>query len=140
MFLWSNLNFSNCFFVHSLAVVEEKQSLIVMEGDSVNLQPDVPEILKYDVIQWRFGQPVVAKIDRVNRSVSTPDVRFRYRLEADYLTGSLKISNIATNCSGLYEVDIRSSNKHTIHKSFYVTVTGESIHLLMNSNRAKLCE
>lgn len=107
------------------AVVEEKQSLIVMEGDSVNLQPDVPEILKYDVIQWRFGQPVVAKIDRVNRSVSTPDVRFRYRLEANYLTGSLKISNIATNCSGLYEVDIRSSNKHTIHKSFYVTVTGE---------------
>ncbi|XP_067270822.1 uncharacterized protein [Pseudorasbora parva] len=98
----------------------------VMEGDSVTLKTAVNEILKYDVIRWRFGYQN-SPIAEINRTVGLlslsvgPDGRFRDRLQMDYLTGSLTIMNITTKHSGLYEVDI-SNSKHTIHKSFRVTV------------------
>ncbi|KAL0161519.1 hypothetical protein M9458_045244, partial [Cirrhinus mrigala] len=75
------------------------KSLSVKVGDSVTLYTDVPEIQKYDAI------------------------RFRDRLQLDQQTGSLTIIKTETNHSGRYEVEI-SSSKHTIHKTFNVTVSG----------------
>ncbi len=97
----------------------------VMEGDSVTLHTDVPEIQRYDVIRWRFGQQTspVAEINRTAGIFNTsdgPDGIFRDRLTLNNQTGSLTINTTETNHSGHYEVEI--SSKHTIHKSFSVTV------------------
>uniref|UniRef100_A0A673I8K1 Immunoglobulin domain-containing protein n=1 Tax=Sinocyclocheilus rhinocerous TaxID=307959 RepID=A0A673I8K1_9TELE len=107
------------------------ESVSVTEGDSVTLHTALLEIQKDDVIQWRFGADgaLIAQINRATRKVfkyDDADKRFRHRLKLDYLTGSLTIKNIGTNHSGLYEVDISTSSiKHTIHKTFNVTVSGE---------------
>ncbi|XP_067270820.1 uncharacterized protein [Pseudorasbora parva] len=114
------------FFIEADPVKTDPVS--VMEGDSVTLKTAVNEILKYDVIQWRFGYQN-SPLAEINRKVGLlslyvgPDERFRDRLQMDYLTGSLTIRNIGTEHSGLYEVDI-SNSKHTIYKSFSVTVRG----------------
>ncbi len=97
----------------------------VMEGGSVTLHTDVPEIQRYDVIRWRFGQQTspVAEINRTAGIFNTsdgPDGIFRDRLMLNNQTGSLTINTTETNHSGHYEVEI--SSKHTIHKSFSVTV------------------
>ncbi len=97
----------------------------VMEGGSVTLHTDVPEIERYDVIRWRFGQQTspVAEINRTAGIFNTsdgPDGIFRDRLTLNNQTGSLTINTTETNHSGHYEVEI--SSKHTIHKSFSVTV------------------
>uniref|UniRef100_A0A8C1Z200 Immunoglobulin domain-containing protein n=1 Tax=Cyprinus carpio TaxID=7962 RepID=A0A8C1Z200_CYPCA len=106
------------------------KSLSVLEGDSVTLNTDVPEIQRDDVIRWRFEQQEspVAEINRTSEIFNTydgPDERFRDRLKLDHQTGSLIITNTRTTDSGLYEVEISSSSKHTIHKSFTVTVSAE---------------
>ncbi len=97
----------------------------VKVGDSVTLHTDVPEIQRYDVIRWRFGQQTspVAEINRTAGIFNTsdgPDGIFRDRLTLNNQTGSLTINTTETNHSGHYEVEI--SSKHTIHKSFSVTV------------------
>lgn len=106
------------------------QSVSALEGDSVTLQTDVPEIQKYDVIKWKFEHQnsLIAELNRMARNKTKydgTDGRFKHRLEIDFLTGSLTISHIGMNHSGLYEADISSSSRHTIHKSFILTVTGE---------------
>lgn len=35
---------------------DEMKSVSVMEGDSVTLYADVPDIKKFDVIRWRFNR------------------------------------------------------------------------------------
>ncbi|KAL0161418.1 hypothetical protein M9458_045143, partial [Cirrhinus mrigala] len=104
------------------------KSLSVKVGDSVTLYNDVSEIQKYDAIRWRFEQheSPVAEINRAAGIFNTsdgPDGRFRDRLQLDQQTGSLTIIKTETNHSGRYEVEI-SSSKHTIHKTFNVTVSG----------------
>ncbi|XP_067252716.1 uncharacterized protein [Chanodichthys erythropterus] len=106
-------------------------SLLVLVGEYFTLQTGVPDIQKYDVIQWRFEHQntSVAEINRpAGRFYINDDADgiFRQRLHLDYWTGSLTIRNIRTEHSGLYEVDIgTSSSNHIIHKSFNVTVRGE---------------
>uniref|UniRef100_A0A672KTY4 Immunoglobulin domain-containing protein n=1 Tax=Sinocyclocheilus grahami TaxID=75366 RepID=A0A672KTY4_SINGR len=107
------------------------RSVSVLEGDSVTLHTDVPDIQRYDVIQWRFEQEEshIAEINRtagIFNTFNSADGRFRDRLQLDHQTGSLTIKKTETNHSGRYEVEISSSrSKHTIHKSFTVTVSGE---------------
>ncbi|XP_016404739.1 uncharacterized protein LOC107737659, partial [Sinocyclocheilus rhinocerous] len=114
----------------SVAVAAVK-SVSVLVGDSVTLQTGLTEIQRDDVIRWRFEHQnsPIAENNRQTRKVfkyDDADKRFRHRLKLDYLTGSLTIKNIGTNHSGLYEVDISTSSiKHTIHKTFNVTVSGE---------------
>uniref|UniRef100_A0A673JPT5 Immunoglobulin V-set domain-containing protein n=1 Tax=Sinocyclocheilus rhinocerous TaxID=307959 RepID=A0A673JPT5_9TELE len=96
----------------------------VLEGDSVTLRTGLTDI--HDVIQWRFGQQKspIAEINRTAGIFNTfdgADGRFTDKLQLDCLTGSLTINNIGTRHSGLYKADI-SSSKHTIHKTFNVTV------------------
>ncbi|XP_073701003.1 uncharacterized protein [Garra rufa] len=121
----------NKIFNISVVPVDEVKSVLVLVGDSVTLHTDLAEIQNDDEIQWRFEHQSspLAEINRKARKISTYDAtdgRFRDKLQLDYLTGSLTIRNIETNHSGLYEVDISSSSsKHTIHKTFNVTVSGE---------------
>ncbi len=113
-------------------------------GGSVTLHTDLTDIQGYDVIRWRFGQQKspVAEINRMDEIFNTYDGLeeiFRDRLQLDHQTGSLNITNINIADAGLYEADI-SSAKHTIHKSFNVTVRGESINEILNIITLVLCE
>ncbi|XP_073717879.1 uncharacterized protein [Misgurnus anguillicaudatus] len=102
---------------------DQLKSVSVKDGDSVTLHTDVPDIKKYDAMQWRFQGVPIAEF---NKSVSkiSEDERFRDKLQLDVQTGSLKIKNIRTDLSGLYEVEISStSSVYTIHQSFTVTVS-----------------
>ncbi len=101
-------------------------------GDFITLRTDPTYIQGYDVMRWRFGQQTspVAEINRTAGIFNTfdgPDGRFRDRLKLNNQTGSLIITNITTEHAGLYEAEM-SSGKYTIHKSFSVTVRGESIN------------
>uniref|UniRef100_A0A9J7XR50 Ig-like domain-containing protein n=2 Tax=Cyprinus carpio carpio TaxID=630221 RepID=A0A9J7XR50_CYPCA len=96
-----------CFCSWSLAGVfgVEVKSVSVMEGDSVTLNISDTDIQKDDQIMWKFGQILIAQINRkINKSmVHSADGRFRDRLKLDQ-TGSLIITNIRTTHSGLYKV------------------------------------
>ncbi|XP_056304456.1 uncharacterized protein LOC130216587 [Danio aesculapii] len=107
----------------------EIQPVSVIEGDSVTLHTDVPDIQIYDMIWWRLEHKndSIVEINRTAGIFSTSDgadERFGHKLQVEYWTGSLTITNIETRHSGLYEVSIRNS-RHTILKTYTVTVSGE---------------
>ncbi|KAK7136653.1 hypothetical protein R3I93_016867 [Phoxinus phoxinus] len=115
------------FSVSVVSGVDEVKSVSVTVGDSVTLNSGTI-IQRDDVIEWRFGDlnSLIAEHNRKTGNFSTSDERFRHRLQLDYSTGSLTITNTSTKHSGLYEADIRkSSSLHTIHKSYSVTASGE---------------
>uniref|UniRef100_A0A8C2BJY9 Immunoglobulin domain-containing protein n=1 Tax=Cyprinus carpio TaxID=7962 RepID=A0A8C2BJY9_CYPCA len=80
----------------------------VMEGDSVTLNPDLTQIKKFYLLEWRFGDSVIARIDEKDISYPSPTEIFRDRLQLDE-TGSLTIKNMKARLSGLYELQIRHS-------------------------------
>ncbi|XP_051978013.1 uncharacterized protein LOC127639804 isoform X3 [Xyrauchen texanus] len=98
----------------------------VMEGDSVTLQIDVTEIQGAETLMWTFNNQsdFIAKIDRENKKiipVPPKNVeRFRNRLQVDQI-GSLTITNIRTEDSALYTLEIRNSHGSS-SKRFRVTV------------------
>ncbi|XP_067271523.1 uncharacterized protein [Pseudorasbora parva] len=97
----------------------------VMEGESVTLQINVTELQTDDEILWTFGTkgPLIAKTNGVTNSFPDDvlDGRFRDRLELDQKTGSLTITDISTELSGVYEAEISLSSSVTKHR-FNVTV------------------
>lgn len=101
------------------------RSVSAKEGNSVTLKTNVTDIQTDNVIQWRFKDALIAQFSRMTNNVSYDDAdgRFTGRLEVNW-AGSLIITKIQTDDSGLYKVNITSS-KHIIHKRFRVTVTGE---------------
>ncbi|XP_073669693.1 uncharacterized protein [Paramisgurnus dabryanus] len=104
---------------------DQLKSVSVKDGDSVTLHTDVPDIKKYDEILWRFQGIRIAEFNK-SASDLLEDKKFKDKLQLDVQTGSLKIRNIRTDLSGLYEVEISSiSSSYTIHQSFTVTVRGE---------------
>ncbi|XP_051979706.1 SLAM family member 9-like [Xyrauchen texanus] len=99
-----------------------------MEGDSVTLHTDLTEILRNDVIDWLFGSrgTVIASKNRIlgkhfSFKYIVGDGRFRGRLQVNNETGSLTITNITTEHSGLYKLAIISELDLTSHR-FNVTV------------------
>ncbi|XP_059399346.1 SLAM family member 5-like [Carassius carassius] len=101
----------------------------VTEGDSVTLHTDLTETQKVELIRWRYG-PDSAPIAQLNREINkisfdVLDGRFRDRLKLDDQTGSLTITNITNEHSGLYELQISSRNKVS-SKKFSIVVSGES--------------
>ncbi len=101
-----------------------------MEGDSVSLHTGV-EANQQDRIRWYFNDTRIAQITGDLSFICT-DVqcnegtgRFRDRLKLDHQTGSLTIMNTRTTDSGLYKLQISSSNINSA-KRFSVTVDGES--------------
>ncbi|XP_050960294.1 uncharacterized protein LOC127161608 isoform X2 [Labeo rohita] len=110
-------------------VTDAVKTVSVEEGDSVTLHTDT-EIQSNDLIQWMFGNTVIAKIDKAAQPFHTydgPDGRFRDRLKLDHQTGSLTITNTRTTDSGLYDLRISSSNRRNINRRFTVTVTGSGL-------------
>ncbi len=100
----------------------------VMEGDSVSLNLDLTQIQRLDLLLWRFGDKgsTIAQIDGKDISYEDYEV-FRDRLELNQ-TGSLTITNIRTNHSGLYKAEI-NHNTGTSYIKFSVNVYGEDIYI-----------
>ncbi|KTG32043.1 hypothetical protein cypCar_00043771, partial [Cyprinus carpio] len=103
--------------------VDAVQSVSVTEGESVTL--NVTDIQINDEIEWRFGQILIAEINKKNYKSTfyddNADGRFRDRLKLDQ-TGSLIITNTRTTDSGLYIV--YSSTRNTLLNTFNLTVFG----------------
>ncbi|XP_058618079.1 uncharacterized protein LOC131531382 [Onychostoma macrolepis] len=99
------------------------ESVSVLEGDSVALNSGFTEMMDYDLILWRFGaeNTLIAQIsvqaDSMTVYNDVLDGRFRDRLKLDDQTGSLTITNIRTEHTGLYELLTNS-----VSKSFSLTV------------------
>ncbi|XP_042611974.1 uncharacterized protein LOC122144838 [Cyprinus carpio] len=92
-----------------------------MEGDSVTLNPDPAKIKKFNLIKWRFGDPVIAQTDGNDITYYSHTEIFRDRLQLDQ-TGSLTIKNMRTKHSGLYKLQISHSTGTANKQPFSVTV------------------
>ncbi|XP_067271532.1 carcinoembryonic antigen-related cell adhesion molecule 1-like isoform X2 [Pseudorasbora parva] len=108
----------------SSGVVADEVS--VMEGDSVTLQTGV-QTNQQDRIRWYYKDIRIAQINRDQSKVCT-DVqcnegteRFRDRLKLDHQTGSLTITNISTEDSGEYQLQISSGSSDS-EKIFIITL------------------
>ncbi|XP_051977905.1 uncharacterized protein LOC127639742 [Xyrauchen texanus] len=93
----------------------------VMEGDSVTLQTDENKILTYNNILWRFKGDLIAEIPDEGNIKNVTNVRFTGRLKLDNQTGSLTITNIRTNHSGEYKIEI-NTDTGTTKKKITLTV------------------
>ncbi|XP_077083181.1 uncharacterized protein LOC143736325 [Siphateles boraxobius] len=100
-----------------------------MEGDSVTLNTGV-QTNQQDEIRWYFNDTRIARITGDQSKICT-DVqcnegteRFRDRLKLDHQTGSLTITNTRNTHSGVYQLQIISSNIR--ENIFSVTVYGVS--------------
>ncbi|XP_016111829.1 uncharacterized protein [Sinocyclocheilus grahami] len=96
------------------------------EGEYVRLQTGVTELQKDDELFWNFEpkNAIIAKIDGQTNTSTVYDVGddgFRDRLELDDRTGDLTITNTRSTDSGVYELQIKSSNKVS-YKKFNVLV------------------
>ncbi|CAM4659921.1 unnamed protein product [Leuciscus chuanchicus] len=96
-------------------VYTDRESVFVMEGDSVSLNTDV-KTDQQEKIKWYFNNIRIAQINGDLSKICT-DVqcnegteRFRDRLKLDHQIGSLSLSNITNTDSGLYKLQIIGSN------------------------------
>ncbi|XP_056615336.1 uncharacterized protein LOC130430307 isoform X2 [Triplophysa dalaica] len=114
-----------CLYFWSLSGVFGTKFMPVKEGDCVTLPVNLTEHQMKQGISWKFGARgfLIAEITRGNGKVKTyedqADGRFRDRLMLDQ-TGSLTITNITANDSGLYEVSNTSTNAKL--NTFNITV------------------
>ncbi|XP_051760720.1 uncharacterized protein LOC127517971 isoform X7 [Ctenopharyngodon idella] len=129
---------------HLLAEISERQSktyeekmVSVEEGESVTLMIDA-EIQRDDQILWMFGpqENLIAEIKSEIATSDGADGRFRDRLKLDKRTGCLTITNIRSEHTGVYKLQI-SSSRGTSYQKFIVinkvvmisVVEGESVTL-----------
>nr|XP_055073005.1 uncharacterized protein LOC129452967 [Misgurnus anguillicaudatus] len=93
----------------------EVKSVSVMEGDSVTLHTDT-KLQTDDLITWGFKyvNDPIATLDRAdNKILYSTDVRFKGRLQLSAHTGDLTITNITTQHSGDYQLDINGDDIKT---------------------------
>ncbi|XP_056614077.1 uncharacterized protein LOC130429503 isoform X3 [Triplophysa dalaica] len=95
-------------------VIDEVESVSVIEGDDYTLHTDATRTKTEDVIEWKFKNSLIAYS---NKTTS----KGRFHIDS---VGSLIITNIRSEDSGLYDVYITGSK--IIHKRFKVTVTEPS--------------
>ncbi|XP_073699615.1 uncharacterized protein [Garra rufa] len=115
---------------HGLSAVgTEEVSVSVKEIYSVTLHTDV-ETIQQDDIKWYFNDVRIAQVSGDLSFICT-DVqcnegteRFRDRLKLDHQTGSLTITNTNTTDSGVYKLQIISSNIR--ENTYNVTIYGVS--------------
>ncbi|XP_056614739.1 carcinoembryonic antigen-related cell adhesion molecule 3-like [Triplophysa dalaica] len=98
---------------------EKFRNVSVMEGDSFTLNTEDAFTQKPDMIKWMFGLKRIAELIGIKPASSHVDSEiYGDRLELDYKTGSLTITNTRTTDSGLYTLKITPEMK------FNVTVSG----------------
>ncbi|XP_016397916.1 SLAM family member 9-like [Sinocyclocheilus rhinocerous] len=112
-----------------------------MEGDCVTLNTDVTEIREDEDILWNFGvnNSMIAQIKKKKQIFSTyddgPDGKFRDRLKLDKQTASLTVTNITTEHTGLYKLEI--SGAKLISKTFNVSVYARLPVPVISSNSSQ---
>ncbi|XP_026110736.1 uncharacterized protein LOC113084784 [Carassius auratus] len=116
--------------IESRSVNENVEEKPVEEGGSVTLKPD-SEKQRYDLMLWTFGDQnsLIAYI-RAGTGETYDDgagERFRDRLELDEMAGSLTITNILLQHTGLYKLQIISSSGGTLTKKFRVSIQNSSV-------------
>ncbi|XP_050959822.1 uncharacterized protein LOC127161223, partial [Labeo rohita] len=98
------------------------KSVSVLEGDSVTINTGLTERIYDDLILWRFGTEntliaeMIVMADSMTEYNDDLDGRFRDKLKLDE-TGSLTITNITTEHTGLYQLQTNS-----VSKNFSLTV------------------
>ncbi|XP_039520345.1 uncharacterized protein LOC120474271 [Pimephales promelas] len=117
-----------------VSVSERKIS--VEEGKNLIINPET-EIQKDDQIQWRFGYQDILIAEIRGGTLKThddaDDGRFRGRLKLDEKTGSLIITDITTEHTGKYKLQIISSRENT-NKTFVVSVSERNISVEEGKN------
>ncbi|KAK9978817.1 hypothetical protein ABG768_020555, partial [Culter alburnus] len=108
------------FFIYYRRKVSElqKQTTLqmkrsVLKGDSVTLNYDT-DIQKDDKIQWKFGEKLIAEMTGENpENPQWTDDEFRDQMKLEPRTGSLIIEEIRPEHSGLYKLEIKTSDYST---------------------------
>ncbi|XP_026053206.1 titin-like [Carassius auratus] len=120
---------ASIFFVYVNGVSSAERDKLkrksVKEGESITLDRGVGK-KPNDLVMWYFNDSRIAEFSGVQSKNCTDDLykeRFRDRLKLDHQTGSLTITNTRTTDSGLYKLQINSSNRITILKSYTVAIT-----------------
>ncbi|XP_016113131.1 uncharacterized protein [Sinocyclocheilus grahami] len=97
------------------AETHKMKTMPVVEGESVTLDPGVIKKTN-DLMTWYFNDICIAEVSGDFSKICT-DVqcnegteRFRDRLKLDHQTGSLTIMNIRNTDTGLYKLEINSTN------------------------------
>ncbi|XP_056614104.1 uncharacterized protein LOC130429517 [Triplophysa dalaica] len=102
---------------------DEVKSVSVMEGHSGTLHTDT-QLHTHDVILWRFGvqspDEIIAKLNREAKTKPSIIERLKNHVEIDDQTGSLIITNITTQHTGLYKLEMIGNTVQ--YKHFSVTV------------------
>ncbi|CAM4659206.1 unnamed protein product [Leuciscus chuanchicus] len=111
--------FCLCFF-HLIGVLVAESDVVktvpVTVGDSVTLESIIDK-QGYESIEWRFGTFRIARFKEINGVFSTEykDLRFIDRLHLDNHTGSLTITNISHEHSGVYKQIIGTKDPAAIY-------------------------
>ncbi|XP_016408749.1 uncharacterized protein LOC107740751 [Sinocyclocheilus rhinocerous] len=141
-FLFGKLRSYNCC---QFTGAQEPESMpkSVIEGEPVTLNTDRTELQRDDVIEWKFGGSVIAKISRAankicQKTYDGADERFRNRLELDCKTGSLTITNTRTTDSGDYQLQIATNGKVELYRKFNVSVLDSSQNIPKESVESPL--
>jgi len=98
----------HCLFVSSGVFCDEMMTVSVMDGDSVTLHTGVTK-KQHDKMLWYFNDTRIALINGhpdTSCLYDGEDGRFRGRVEVDYKTGSLTITNIRSEHTGRYEAEL----------------------------------
>ncbi|XP_057182899.1 uncharacterized protein LOC130549640 isoform X3 [Triplophysa rosa] len=99
-------------------------NMSVKEGDSVTLKIKPQDINRAEDLRWRFNDTIIAKIDLEGKDkppVYPDEKRFRDRLKLERENGSLTITHITSEHSGVYQLEIRRSQ--STYKTFRVSVS-----------------
>ncbi|XP_065099452.1 uncharacterized protein [Paramisgurnus dabryanus] len=104
-------------------VRDEIKTLQLYEGESADLKAEVKDIKKVDLIEWRFGETLIAELSPgmfFGKSYKDKSL-FRDKLKLNPQTGDLNINDISEEHDGVYKLKIIRDGK-TSHKRFRVSV------------------
>ncbi|XP_051978023.1 SLAM family member 5-like [Xyrauchen texanus] len=115
---------------------DKVKSVSVMEGDSVTLHTDLTEIQDKDEINWRI-RPENIRVARIKTKIfntyeNVLGGRFRGRLQLNHQTGDLTITDITTEHTGLYQLNLITGKKTTNY--FSVTVSALPVPVIIRDS------
>ncbi|XP_056109209.1 uncharacterized protein LOC130087034 [Rhinichthys klamathensis goyatoka] len=133
--LISSSSISEKFFnvtVYGVPATEQDQKS-VKKGQSVTFDPGVVR-KPSDVMRWYFNEILIAEITGYQSKICEDEQckeRFRDRVEVNYQTGSLTITNTRTTDTGLYELKLSSSSLRRISSAVSVKRIGVTIQVCL---------